>query len=218
MTSAPCAVDQEAAPAFRQTHSDNSMAAIEYDARDDEMLDEVEEEAAPAQPRLRSKIAPAKKQKGRGFKSDRDEEAAPPYTGGRYESLPATSGAGPLKCATVPPSEVQACRLPMRTVAWEAKPAKPALRVAGQVWFGLHPCHGVDIMPRVAEAFDWRAAVEGWVVFITGIHEEAQEDDVSEAFADFGDIKNVYLNLDRRTGYVLRSDADLQTQAWKRVE
>ncbi len=73
------------------------MAAIEYDARDDEMLEEVEEEPAPA-PRLRSKVV-AKKQKGRGFKSDRDEEAAAPYSGGRYESLPATSGAGPLKCA-----------------------------------------------------------------------------------------------------------------------
>ncbi len=74
------------------------MAAIEYDANDDEMLEDVEETAAPA-PRLRSKVAPAKKQKGRGFKSERDEEAAPPYTGGRYESLPAASGAGPLKCA-----------------------------------------------------------------------------------------------------------------------
>jgi len=118
------------------------MAAIEYDARDDEMLEDVEEaEPAPA-PRLRSKVAAAKKQKGRGFKSERDEDAAQPYTGGRYESLAGSGGAGPQK------------------------------------------------------------SVEGWVVFVTNIHEEAQEDDLTEAFADFGDIKNIYLNLDRRTGYV----------------
>ena len=45
-------------------------------------------------------------------------------------------------------------------------------------------------------------AVEGWVIFISGLHQEAQEDDVKDVCSDYGKVTNIQMNLDRRTGFV----------------
>lgn len=59
-----------------------------------------------------------------------------------------------------------------------------------------------ESLPDTGAGAGPQKSVEGWILMAMGVHEEAQEEDLYDFFSQYGEIKNLQLPLDRRSGFI----------------